>query len=135
MICVGSLRYPVGTIRQPGPGFFPLIAGSLLIALSLLFYIQLARSGKKRQDGAFWTDVPRTLKMTRVIAALILYAVCMQIVGFFLSTLLFLAFLLRGVDPQRWSVVIITSVSGTVFSYFIFRMWLDVPLPGGILLP
>ena len=70
--------------------------------------------------------------MACLVFALVLYAIGMNYIGFFFSTLLFLGFLLRSIDPQRWSVVLTVSVLATVISYGIFQYWLDVQLPTGL---
>jgi fumarate reductase subunit D len=41
-------------------------------------------------------------------------------------------FLFRAVEPQRWSVVIAGSVVTSLFTYILFRLWLQVQLPMGL---
>lgn len=132
-ICFGSIRLSLGSFRQPGPGFFSFLAGAILGILSFLVFLQSFKGLSGNERKAFWPNPKRTVKMIYVFIALILYAIGMEYLGFFFSTLLFLGFLLRGIDPQRWLVVLAVSIFSTILSYGIFQYWLDVQLPVGFL--
>jgi len=131
-ICFGSIRLSVGDLHNPGPGFFSLIAGGILGFFSIIVFWKSPgeKAGEKRND--FWPDPQGVLNMTWVIIALIVYAVGMNYLGFFPSTLLFLGFLLRWVGQQMWRTVIVISILVAIISYGIFQYWLDVQLPRGI---
>ena len=73
---------------------------------------------------------PRVIYVT---AALLLYTFLLKTVGFVLMTLLLLVFLLRGIEPQKWRLVIGFSILAAVGSYVIFDRVLQVSLPSGIL--
>ena len=132
-ICFGSVRLSLGNFHRPGPGFFSFLSGAVLGILSILVFLQSFKEQSGDTKTAFWPNSRRGLKMAYVVIALVLYAIGMNYLGFSLSTLLFLGFLLRGIDPQRWRVVIAWSVLGTIVSYWTFKYWLDVQLPGGII--
>ena len=131
-ICLGSVRLSLGKFHQPGPGFFAFISGAILGLLSLVVFLQSFKKQSWDERKVFWPNPRRGLKMTYVVIALILYAIGMNYLGFSFSTLLFLGFLLRGIDPQRWRVVFAWSILGTITCWGIFKYWLDVQLPGGI---
>jgi hypothetical protein len=65
--------------------------------------------------------------------ALIVYALLLEWLGFILTTLLLVGFLLRTIYPQKWSVVISASVLTSLMTYVVFRVWLQTQLPAGIL--
>jgi len=132
-ICFGSLRLSLGGFHKPGPGFFPFLVGSILGVLSFLIFLQSFKGLAGDDRKAFWPNPPRSLKMSYILIALILYAIGMNYLGFFLSTLLFLGFLLRAIEPQRWPAVLTGSILGTALFYGIFKYWLEVPFPTGIL--
>ena len=131
-ICIGSLRLSLGALRTPGPGFFSFLAGAILGILSFVLFLRSFKGGGEEERKAFWPNPRRGLKMTYVVIALFLYAIGMDYLGFFTCTLLFLGFLLKGIEPQKWPVVLAGSILSTAISYGIFKYWLDVPLPGGI---
>lgn len=133
-ICFGSVRLSLGDLHKPGPGFFSFLAGSILCILSFFVFLQSFKdkglSGEEKED--FFSNPRRKLKMAYVVIALILCVIGMNYVGFFFATLLFLGFLLRGIDPQRWLVVFLVTILGAITSYAVFQYWLDVQLPRGI---
>ena len=132
-ICFGSVRLSLGGLHKPGPGFFPFLVGSILGILSFLIFLQSFKALPGDEKRAFWPNPKRSLKMTYILIALILYALGMDYVGFLFSTLLFLGFLLKAIEPQRWSVVLSGSILGTILFYGVFKYWLDIPFPTGIL--
>ncbi len=132
-ICLGSIKLSLGSFRKPGSGLFPLLTGACLGICSLLVILKSykKREGEEKRD--FFSNKRGFLKIGYVILALFLYAIGMNYVGFVLSTLLFLGFLLRGIDPKPWPTVISVSIAATVASYWIFKHWLDVQFPTGII--
>jgi putative tricarboxylic transport membrane protein len=130
-ICFGSVRLSLGALQKPGPGFFPFLAGAVLGLFSLLSLLQSFKGPPEDEKAEVWPKARRALRIASVILALILYAIGMNYLGFTLSTLIFLGFLLRGIDPQRWVVVLAVSIFGTTFSYGIFQFWLGAQLPKG----
>jgi putative tricarboxylic transport membrane protein len=123
----------LGGLHKPGPGFFPFLVGSILGILSFLIFLQSFKALPGDEKRAFWPNPKRSLKMTYILIALILYALGMDYLGFLFSTLLFLGFLLKAIEPQRWSVVLSGSIFGTILFYGVFKYWLDIPFPTGIL--
>ena len=130
-ICFSSAKLSLGALRKPGPGFFPFLTGAILGLFSLLALLQSFKGLSKDEKEEVWPKARRALKISSVILALILYGIGMNYLGFTLSTLIFLGFLLRGIDPQRWVVVLAVSIFGTVLSYGIFQIWLGAQLPKG----
>ena len=69
--------------------------------------------------------------MVLTVIALLAYAVGMEYLGFLVSTIFFIGFLLRAIEPRRWSIVILASLLTAVLSYCIFELWLQSQLPKG----
>ena len=67
------------------------------------------------------------------MVALLAYALVFKWAGFLLSTFLLLLFLLKGLEPQKWSVAIAVSVATVILCYVIFGLFLESQFPGGIL--
>jgi putative tricarboxylic transport membrane protein len=131
-ICIGSVRLSIGTIHNPGPGFFPFIAGAILGILSLILFVQSFHEKTHDKENPFWANVQAGLKMFWVLFILFVYVIGMDYLGFFFSTILFLGFLLRVIGRQKWMLTIVLSLLGAIISYGIFQRWLDVQLPQGI---
>jgi len=130
-ICIESSRLPLGSFRDPGPGFWPLGAGIILGLLSAINYGQ-SRLGKSEQVLETWYSKDRWKKLILILVSLLGYAICLEIFGFLTSTFLLLVFLFRCIEPQKWIWVTGGSAIASFTSYAVFELWLKVQLPKGI---
>jgi putative tricarboxylic transport membrane protein len=115
-----------------GPGLFPTLTGTGLIGFGAWMMVaDRAGVGWVRFD-----DWARRLRMVAnfaaVIVALIVFAVAVTPLGFFLTSMVFLAGLMTvfGVPP-RWTLPLAVGV--TIAVHYVFYSWLRVPLPWGVL--
>jgi hypothetical protein len=126
-----SRRYDLGTPSSPGPGFLPFISGVAMALLALVVFFQQIHGNKDTLKSLWaqkkWPAVPI------VMAALIIYAVALNFLGFILDTFLLTAFLLRVMEPLRWSRVLAGASGATLGSYAVFHLWLEAQLPAGVL--
>jgi putative tricarboxylic transport membrane protein len=125
----GASRLTIGGPGRPGPGFFPFwLALALCVAAVALL---LRRSPAPPQPPAVLAERLRYGKVVLALAAGAAYAAALGPLGFLLTTFLFLLFLLRAVDPRRWSSALVISAATSVASHLLFKVWLDVQLPAG----
>jgi len=135
-ICIGSLKLSLGKFHNPGPGFLSFFAGLTVVGLALVVHIQSRKTGRnaeKEKMEPLWSDRQKGSKMVMTIGALFVYAVAMNYLGFPISTFLFLAFLLKVIEPQRWSVALIGSLLASAAFYAVFEIGLQSQLPVGFL--
>ena len=120
----------MGKWRHPGPGFFPF---GLAIALILLSLALIFKHWKKdASPPPFWPE--RTwLRPLLGVAILIFYALVVDVIGFILTTFLFLVIWMWVIERLRWRTILSISVGTTVALYLIFNLFLEVPLPSGFL--
>jgi len=108
-----------------GPGFAPLVAGSLLAALALGLILwpdhgPTAKGEASPGHRAAWTFL-----------ALGLYVFLLRPVGFTLASAIFLATLFRSLGRYSlWVVLLAATASAAVLSV-VFRWGLHFPLPVG----
>jgi putative tricarboxylic transport membrane protein len=136
LICIGSLRLSLGEFRNPGPGFLSFFAGLVITGLALVVHLQSRKRRARRRNEEsepIWSDPKKGMKIVMTVVALLVYAVVMNYLGFLLSTFLFLAFILKTIEPQRWSVTLIGSLIFSVAFYVIFEVGLQSQLPKGLL--
>jgi putative tricarboxylic transport membrane protein len=134
-ICIGSLKLSLGTFSHPGPGFLSFSAGLVMAILSVVVYVQerkISLSNQREEGQPILINKQRGWKVVWTIFALLVYAVLMNYLGFLLSTFLFLAFLLKVIEPQRWPVALGGSLVASLAFYFIFEMGLKSQLPKGL---
>lgn len=130
-VCLGSLQYRLGSPASPGTGFMPFLTGA---AMCLFSGIGLIQATLRRRRGEGWLPLLRGVAWQNaliILISLLAYALLLKILGFVPTTAVFIAFLLRVISPQRWSVVFVSSILTALASYLIFELWLKAQLPKG----
>jgi putative tricarboxylic transport membrane protein len=122
-----SAKLPFGTVRNPGPGFFPWWTS---VVLDLLALILLAQALTLRST-AVGKGSGRIAKVAALLIVLGAYIVLLDPLGYLLSTFLLVLFMLRWIDTQRWTVALGMAAITSVVSYVVFAIWLSIPLPRG----
>jgi putative tricarboxylic transport membrane protein len=122
-----SAKLPFGTVRNPGPGFFPWWTSVMLelLALILLFRALTLRSPTSEKSSG------RLAKVIALLIALCAYTFLLDPLGYLLSTFLLVLFMLRAMDAQRWAIALGMAAITSVGSYVVFAIWLSIPLPRG----
>ena len=65
------------------------------------------------------------------VAILIFYALVVDVIGFLLTTLIFLIIWMWIIERLPWRTIISISIGTTIALYLIFTLLLEVPLPQG----
>lgn len=132
-ICFFSYKLSIGSIHNPGGGFFPFYLGIILGLLSIknltkaIAQRKIAVETTKTSDaGINWKNIIVTC------VVLFFYPLLLSILGFPISTFLFTVLFLRLIEPQRWPVVLGTGGAVAIVFYFIFQYWLKIQFPTGI---
>ncbi len=132
LFCIGSLRLGIGKLNSPGPGFLPLIAGGLLILLSL-GTISEGRRIKRAESTSPLFKGKRSVVPFSVLISLLVYSLVLDLLGYLLATFLMLVLLFSIWKKQRLMVVLGASALITVVTYFFFGSFLKITLPTGFL--
>ena len=132
-VCQQSVVIGIGTLRQPGSGLLPLIAG---IATGILVLVSLFQSiaSKEHQTEVPIRETVRKGRICLIGLSLFSYTVGVEWLGFVFSTFIFVLFLLYIIECGRiWHMGLKAAVI-TAGNYFIFVVWLGLPLPRGSLI-
>ena len=127
-----SLRIPLGTFRAAGSGLFPLGLGILLMGLSIVLLIKAYVQGKPIREKKPPSEAPRSV--TQVIlfmGAIALATLLFKQLGYPLMWFLLLFALLRILGVRRWAYNLSLSLLTATGAYFLFVLWLQIPLPKG----
>ncbi len=129
-VIVESFRLHIGTVLVPQPGFFPLLAGLLLIGFSIVLLVQvrLERRKPSGRDRQAFGEVHRPLIL---IVCLGIYAAVLEILGYVLPTILIAGVILRILGVKSWKMIGLVSVGLSVVTYLLFDRILGVDLPAG----
>ncbi|RJR51177.1 MAG: tripartite tricarboxylate transporter TctB family protein [Desulfobacteraceae bacterium] len=129
-ICVGSLQHEVGSLTEPGSGFFPLVTGLVLGVLAILILIE---GWKKEQDSAaFWSPAANKMGIFLTIVFILVFSFLLEWAGFLITTTLFFLLVSRFVSHHRWSTALFFGLAASISTYVVFNYLLRAPLPGGI---
>lgn len=119
----------------PGPGFFPLWLGILLIFLGLILVLQnviaMKKNDQKTSENAepLWPGVAGATRVGVVIFALLAVSFLITRIGFILSIFILISSLLYTLGKQKISTTLIVAFSGSFGVYFLFTKFLYVELP------
>jgi putative tricarboxylic transport membrane protein len=136
-------RYALDTLADPGPGLFPLAAG---LALAVLAAAQLVRSSMRlRRAGSSADPAPgepsgpavagrgRGLRVGVLVLALVACAALMSVAGFLASTFCLTVACSKLMGTPGWARPVALAAGVLLACHLLFSVWLDVPLPTGLL--
>jgi putative tricarboxylic transport membrane protein len=134
-VTVNGFRFGFGEWREPGPGFLAVVSGVVLGALAAVWFGMTVAEPRRPAEAVrrFMADTGSLRKVGLTAAALIAFAVSLEPLGFPLTTLAFMLFLLRVIEPQRWGLALTVSVVTVVLCVVVFQVWLQVQFPEGLL--
>ena len=115
-----------------GSGFFPMVVGIAMCALSVLRLILAIREkeGEVKKSG---DDLMGGLATTILIGG---YCIAFNPVGFIISTIIYLFFQILVLTPKEkrsWPITIAISLIAPVAFYVLFVYAINTPLPKGLL--
>jgi hypothetical protein len=117
---------PLGSFRQPGPAYIPILLASLLF----LFGVVLVATGGRAPalSTIRWSEWRHALA---ILSACILAGLGIERLGYRLTVLLVLGFLLKLVERRGWLLSAILAAVLAFGSFYLFHTLLRVPLPQG----
>ena len=115
--------YTVGTARQMGPGYFPVVLGGMLVGLGLLLVLQGLLG---RAEPAERSDL-RALAV--IVAAIAAFALLVDRAGLVPAVLALVVIGSGAAGPLRPVPVLLLAVTMSALSYLVFSVLLGLPLP------
>jgi hypothetical protein len=119
-------RLPIGSWHEPGPGAFP--AALALVALGLGLAIVAVGGRATRLVDVDWRETPRALV---IVAAGAFLTLALERLGYRLSVLVALLFLVGAVERRGLVPAVAFAVGMAWGSFYLFNTLLKVPLPVG----
>lgn len=121
-----SRTLPLGTLHNPGPGYMPTLLAILLAGLSVL--IVLLGRNSPPLGSLKWTEGKHALA---ILAACGFSALALELLGFRITMIVLLVFLLGVVERLKPILVLSVGLALSVGSFWFFHNLLKVPLPLG----
>ncbi len=133
-VAVIAAGYPLGSAFRPGPGFFPLAIGGLLVGLGLVVIAERLLRGAQRvqpdDDGG--GDVDNSSRAWRALAAttlgMLAFALLLERLGFVPATVALVVLAAFGEPRRNWLVVAGIAGFMSLFGTIVFIWGLGMPL-------
>lgn len=119
--------------RSPGEGLFPFFAAVAVIALSLAGLIALRLESRTPVEQVPRLEASAVRRLGCYLGALVFYGGTLEVLGFFVSTILSLTFILAVAERYSWRMTAALVTGTVVGSYLLFAVWLGVIFPDGTL--
>jgi hypothetical protein len=121
-----SRTLPLGTLRHPGPGYFPVLLAALLLILGAVVWAMGA--GAAHVVGVGWGEAGRALLILGVGTFICLG---LERLGYRLTMLAALLFLVWLVERKNLLAAAVFAFALSFGSHYLFDTLLRVPLPRG----
>ena len=128
-----SFQLSLSDALGPGPGFFPFWLGILGAALAVALLVRLHQNRMDLGAAALEFDRAGVRSVIQVMATLAAGSALLEIVGFRVSMLLLLGYLLFILGVRSWLAIAVFAAVGSFGVFHVFFHQLRVPLPMGIL--
>jgi putative tricarboxylic transport membrane protein len=127
-----SFQLSLSDTLGPGPGFFPFWLGLLGAALAVALLVHLRLNQVDLGDAALEFDRAGVRSVVLVIVGLTVGTALLEVIGFRLSMLLLIAYLLVILRVRSRVAIAICAGAGSFGVFHLFFDLLKVPLPVGI---
>ena len=122
---IEGIRLNVGILKNPGPGFLPLIMATLLVLFSLFILIKGLIKSKTPLSKILWK------KQLLAVVSVFSYIFLLEFVDFLFSTFIFM-FILFAIlikERYRWPKVLFYSAAVALAAWLVFYVVIRTPFP------
>lgn len=123
-----GLQYGFWEGGRPESGFIGVIFGTIVLVFALIMGLRLLI----RKDLKISFQFNKSSAIPVLAAVLCVFFI--YLFGIVAAVFLFIALWMRFISKYAWKKTIIVSLIFTLFVYGVFRLWLHVPFPTGIVL-
>lgn len=128
-----ALEMPASATFGPGAGFLPFWLGVLLAVLATILFVSAWKRQATEKDGSSLFPGKQALfAITLVLVGLAGYILLIDVLGYLLDTFLFVLFLVKVVEREKWPLALILSVTTTVGLFITFQLLLKITLPSNM---
>ncbi len=129
---LGAREMEYDGIYGPGPGFFPIWLGGVMLLLGIGLLVSIFRSRGRTKVKAFDLDRRRALRVGIAVGSLAASVWLYQYLGFMVGFGLFVVTALVVLDRLPWYKVAAVAVLMPVGFWGIFSKGLNIDIPKGI---
>lgn len=129
-----ALEMPPSASFGPGAGFLPFWLGVLLAVLATILVLSAWRSHVTEKENApVFPGKQALIAITSVLVGLAVYIFLIDVLGYLVDTFLFVVFLVKVVEREKWPLALMVAVGTTAGLFITFQVLLKITLPSNIL--
>ncbi len=119
-----SRKLPLGSFRNPGPAYMPMVLAAILLVFGTLLVVTGGRASAFR--GVSWAEWRHAVA---IFAVCVFAALALERLGYRATVTVALAFLLGVVERKGIVFTVVFSLALAIGSFLLFDTLLRVPLP------
>jgi putative tricarboxylic transport membrane protein len=129
-----ALRLGLWRQGSPGEGLFPFLTAMGMTAFAALCLAGVLRQAEAPARARLAGELRATLlRIGAYLAALLFYATALDPLGFIISTIVTVVFILRFAERYAWTTTIALAAGTAAGCHLLFVYWLQAILPTGYL--
>ena len=133
VVLVQSLPHYTGDRGAVGSGAFPSYIALLLVGCGISILLQWAAGKRVKGGRPFLPTGTGGKRLVYSSGGLLVHRIATDLLGFPIASLFLMVFQMRTLGAHRWRTILLLSVSFVLSISVIFREWLYMALPRGIL--
>lgn len=130
-IFISSAAFPTDKVMKIGPDFFPRLMATGMGIASIALLISTYINGTTMVAEAISFKDPGIRRAIIVFLSAIVYVFLMQVIGFILSTIIFMMFMMHKLQLTSYGKMLLVSVLTAALVQLAFQGLLDIQLPMG----
>jgi putative tricarboxylic transport membrane protein len=130
-IFISSAAFPTDKVMKIGPDFFPRLMATGMGIASIALLISTYINGTTMVAEAISFKDPGIRRAIIVFISAIVYVFLMQVIGFILSTIIFMMFMMHKLQLTSYGKMLLVSVLTAALVQLAFQGLLDIQLPMG----
>ena len=126
-------RMPASATFGPGPAFLPFWLGVLLAVFATILLVSAWRSQATEKDNnSIFPGKQALFAIVLVLVGLAGYILLIEVLGYLVDTLLFIVFLMKAVEREKWPLTLMVAVGTTAALFITFQFLLQITLPSNM---
>jgi hypothetical protein len=113
----------------PQAGYFPFYVGGLVTISGIVLFVQALL--RLRSDTKIFVEWGQLKQVMIVLLPTLVYILCAQLIGIYVSATAFIALFMRLVGKYGWLRSASVGLGVGVASFLLFEVWFKIPLPKG----
>ncbi len=122
---IEGISLNVGILKNPGPGFLPVMMATLLVLFSLFILIKGLMKPEVPFPKIFWK------RQFLAVVSVFFYIFLLEFIDFLLSTfiLMFILFAILIKERNRWPKILLYSAAVALAAWLVFYVVIRTPFP------